>query len=164
MPQYKFEAMDATGSEVKDAIGTHLNSAGALLLAAYRGRPSEARALISTSAADAIVHGEGIAFQTAHWATAILDNGLGRYGDALTAAEQAMKEVYGFSAWVLPELVEAAARSGNADRAEKALHRGGRHRRSGSDGRRDPSTLPRLVSDGHVAERCHAEAAQRLWP
>ena len=50
----------------------------------------------------------------AHWAAAILDNGLGRYDEALAAARQASEdtpELY-VSMWALPELIEAAVRTG----------------------------------------------------
>ena len=50
----------------------------------------------------------------AHWMAAILNNGLGRYADALAAARQASEHrLVHISMWVLPELVEAAARTGN---------------------------------------------------
>ena len=50
----------------------------------------------------------------AHWAAAILHNGLGRYEEALAAACQASEDITAphISMWALPELVEAAARAG----------------------------------------------------
>ena len=61
----------------------------------------------------------------AHWAPAVLHNGLGRYADALAAAQQAAEEKYApFSAtWVLPELIEAAVRTGSPERGAEALRR-----------------------------------------
>ena len=52
----------------------------------------------------------------AHWAAAILHNGLGHYREALTAARQASEDAHRLhiAMWALPELVEAAARSGDA--------------------------------------------------
>ena len=50
----------------------------------------------------------------AHWVAAVLYNGLGRYAEALAAARQASEHRHvHVSMWVLPELVEAAARTGN---------------------------------------------------
>src|SRR5215207_8130645 len=69
--------------------------------------------------------GEGLAVQYAQWTTAILYNGLGRYEDALAAAQQATEvtpELF-IAVWALPELIEAAIRSGNADLARSALER-----------------------------------------
>ena len=61
----------------------------------------------------------------ARGAAAVLANGLGRYPEALTAARQASEEMPGLymSMWALPELVEAAVRSGNTQLAADALIR-----------------------------------------
>jgi ATP/maltotriose-dependent transcriptional regulator MalT len=61
----------------------------------------------------------------AHWAAAVLYNGLARYEDAAEAARQASSNTFDYfvSAWALPELVEAAARAGNAGLARDALER-----------------------------------------
>jgi DNA-binding CsgD family transcriptional regulator len=60
----------------------------------------------------------------AGYAGAILYNGLGRYRIALIAAERASHDApAGLGAWVLGELVEAGARSGNPDAAASALRR-----------------------------------------
>lgn len=56
---------------------------------------------------------------------ATLFNGLGRYGEALAAAEHAsddMPELF-ISSWSLAALVEAASRSGDSTRALSALQR-----------------------------------------
>ena len=56
----------------------------------------------------------------AHWVAAILYNGLGRYADALAAARQASEHrLVHISMWALPELVEAAARTGNTGLARR---------------------------------------------
>ena len=53
----------------------------------------------------------------------MLYNGLGRYEDGLAAAERAAEHPLdlGLATWVLPELIEAAGRSGNAERATNSL-------------------------------------------
>jgi len=58
----------------------------------------------------------------AHWAAAVLHNGLGRHEEALSAA-RAGTEVAQLivSVWVLPELVEAAVRTGDDRTARRAL-------------------------------------------
>ena len=59
----------------------------------------------------------------AHWVAAILANGLGRYDEALAAARHACEDTFTLyvSMWALPELVEAAARTGNTHVAAGAL-------------------------------------------
>jgi DNA-binding CsgD family transcriptional regulator len=95
----------------------------AMMLAALRGREAEAVPLIETAIAEAEANGQGITVTYAHWAAAILHNGLGRYEEALTAACQASEDTSALhiSMWALPELVEAAARAGQAGLACDAL-------------------------------------------
>ena len=62
---------------------------------------------------DAIARGEG-GPRSGRYATAVLYNGLGRYEDALAAADGRAHEDLGLLGWALVELVEAAARSGAA--------------------------------------------------
>ena len=58
-----------------------------------------------------------------HCSTATLNNGLGQYSEALMAARRALNALQelGFSMLVLPEVVEAASRSGNTRLATDAL-------------------------------------------
>ena len=60
-----------------------------------------------------------------HWSTAVLCNGLGRYDEALAAAQlgAAYPPDLHVSSWALSELVEAAARCGRPDAAADALAR-----------------------------------------
>src|SRR3954453_6920004 len=110
---------------VTEATGTRIAPYGGLLLAALQGREDEAGALIDATIKDATAGGEGLAVQYSQWTTAIMYNGLGRYEDALAAAQQASEvtpELF-IAVWALPELIEAAIRSGNADLAPAALER-----------------------------------------
>lgn len=83
----------------------------AMLMASLQGDGAKAAPLIETTIAEAAASGQGIAATYAHWAAAILNNGLGRYAEALAAAQYASQETRAlyFSAWALPELVEAAS-------------------------------------------------------
>ena len=107
-----FETATSLGVEedaVKEVTGIRMASYGALLLAAYQGRPAEAIPLFAATAEDAIARGEGLGLQLANWAAAVLHNGLGHYAEALAAAEQAAEETSRpFTAQALPELIEAA--------------------------------------------------------
>ena len=99
----------------------------AMMLAALRGRQAEAIPLIEATIAEAQAGGQGIAVAYAYWAAAILHNGLGRYEEALTAACQASEDITALhiSMWALPELVEAAARAGQAGLAQRCAQAAG---------------------------------------
>ena len=84
-----------------------------LRLAAWRGQASTAVNLVGVMLSGARARGEGCAISAAHHAAAILYNGLGRYELALDSAQQASDlDDIATSSWALPELVEAASRSG----------------------------------------------------
>ena len=106
----------AEAEAVTEATRTRIAPYGAMLLAALRGREAEASTLIKAAIKAAAAGGEGLAVQYAHWTTAVLCNGLGRYEDALAAARQASEDTpeLFLCAWALPELIEAATRSGKA--------------------------------------------------
>jgi ATP/maltotriose-dependent transcriptional regulator MalT len=61
----------------------------------------------------------------AHWTAAVLYNGLARYKEAASAAQQATSNTLNpwMSMWAMPELVEAAARAGDVELARDALER-----------------------------------------
>jgi DNA-binding CsgD family transcriptional regulator len=115
----------AEADAVTAATGIHIASYGGMLLAAYQGHEAEASALLATTIENATARGEGVAVQFARWTTAVLFNGLGRYGEALIAARQASdaapERLNLISHWALVELVEACVRSGNSDLAAEAL-------------------------------------------
>jgi hypothetical protein len=71
---------------------------------------------------EALERGEGYAVSAAEWARALLCNGLGRYEDALGAAD-ANPEDLSFHNFGLVELIEAAVGTGNAEHATDALER-----------------------------------------
>jgi hypothetical protein len=100
------------------------------------------------------------------WMTAILCNGLGRYADAEAAAQhatQGIPEIY-VSWWALPELAEAAARTGDrqladstADQLVEATQPGGTDWGLGIAAR-----CRALVSEGQAADGLYREAIDRL--
>jgi DNA-binding CsgD family transcriptional regulator len=74
---------------------------------------------------EALHRREGNHLSVAMWASAVLNNGLGRYQDALAAAQRASEsplEVI-YPRWVLAELIEAAVRSGTTAAATDAYRR-----------------------------------------
>jgi DNA-binding CsgD family transcriptional regulator/tetratricopeptide (TPR) repeat protein len=95
---------------------------GALQLAAWQGDEAKTMALIEGSLPMAVSRGAGMALAFIDYATAVLYNGLGRYEEALAAAQQASEYPQELlSALILPELIEAAVRSGQAVCAADAL-------------------------------------------
>src|SRR5215216_2960438 len=150
---------------VTEATGTRIAPYGGLLVA-LRGREDEAGALIDATIKDATAGGEGLAVQYAQWTTAILYNGLGRYEDALAAAQQASEvtpELF-IAVWALPELIEAAIRSGNAALAPTALERlVASADASATDwGLGIVARSRALLSERQAAEGSYAEAIDRL--
>jgi DNA-binding CsgD family transcriptional regulator len=137
-----------------------------LVLAAFRGRADEVERLTQSSTKDFTVSGEGMGLTMAQWAAAVLSNGLGRYEDALGAAEQAAEYPHELwhSNWVAVELIEAASRTGEVERAADALEwLSSTARASGSDWGLGVEARSRaLVSDGDPAETLYREAIERL--
>jgi len=136
------------------------------LLAAWRGREAEASNLIEAITKEVVARGEGIGLTITHWASAVLYNGLGRYEEALTAAERASEhpEDLGFSNWGLVEAIVAGVRSGKRERAADAFQRLSElTRASGTDWALGIEARSRaLLSEGEVAERLYREAIDRL--
>ncbi|WP_460652359.1 AAA family ATPase [Kribbella endophytica] len=92
-------------------------------LAAMRGQEKQAELLIQDTLNDATTRGQGVGLNMMYSARATLYNGLGRYDEALTAAQEAATDPLelGPTKWALAELVEAGVRSGNTDAAAKGL-------------------------------------------
>jgi DNA-binding NarL/FixJ family response regulator len=151
---------------VNEVTGIRLAATCDLLLAGYRGRPAEAAPLFSATIEDSVARGEGLAVQLATWSEAVLRNGLGRYAEALTVAQPATEETYSplGTQLVLPELVEAAVRTGQAQIAQEALERlSAMTAIGGSDWAKGLEARSRaLLSKGTEAEQCYAEAIERL--
>jgi len=151
---------------ITEATGSQLPPYAALGLAAFRGQERRASELIETSTKDTVRRGEGRGLNFVQWGTAVLDNGLGRYQDALAAAQQTgddpLEQV--FSTWAAAELIEAASRSGVPGHAVGALQRlSGSARASGSDWALGVEACARaLLSEGETAERLYREGINRL--
>jgi DNA-binding CsgD family transcriptional regulator len=118
-------AMAREAAAVAQATGNPLRPYGSLMVAAWRGQQAEAARVVAADANDPAVQGDGQWVTAVGWATAVLNNGLGRYDEALAAAEQASADTsqLGLATWSLAELIEAAARTGAPERAYGALSR-----------------------------------------
>jgi DNA-binding CsgD family transcriptional regulator len=158
-------ALIAEAAAISEATGSAPLWYTSLVLAAWRGEESRALELIQLGFNDATVRGEGRAIALAHYVTAVLYAGLGRYEDALAAAKRACAhEDLGLFGWALMELAEAASRCDHPEIALDALLRlDERTRAAGTDWAL--GTLARsqaLVSDGELADSLYREAIERL--
>ena len=156
----------AEATSVATAIGSHFPHTIELRLLAVQGNEREAAALIGATIADAGRGGRGMAATNAHWAAAVLYNGLARYDEAMTAADRATSATFEpfVSMWALPELVEAAARAGHAGPAHEALERLAESTQPcGTDSALGIEARSRaILSDGDAAESHYREALIRL--
>ena len=101
----------------------------------------------------------------AEYAKAVLHNGLGNYGLAAEAAHRASAvDELVISPWALYELVEAATRSDQRERAAAAADRLSEiAAASGSDWARGAAARSRaLLAEGRAAEEEYREAIERL--
>lgn len=136
-----------------------------VVLLAWRGDEGQASKLIEARVQDAAAGGEGRAVGLGWYATAVLNNGLGRYEAALVGARLACEhEDLGVFGWCLVELVEAGVRSGAHQEAAAALRQldertraTGTHWALGIQARSHA-----LLSDGHTAESLYREAIHCL--
>ena len=159
-------SLTAEGDAIAEATGTRFAPYGALMLAGLRGSEAEATRLIADVMTAARAARQGVGIQVCHWVSAILYNALGRYGDALSEAEQAVEDTpeLWVSAWALPELIEAATRAGEPRLAVDALEPlAGATSAGGTDwGLGVCARCRALLSEGEEAEGCYREAIDRL--
>jgi DNA-binding CsgD family transcriptional regulator len=97
----------------------------AVVLAGWRGEINDFTSLAQASIENVERRGEGGGLTRIEGATALLYNAVGRYAEALPAAEEASSRPaeIGLSGWALPEVIEAAARNEEPERAAPALER-----------------------------------------
>lgn len=147
-----------------EAMGNNMTPYGAISLAAYRGDRSEVHSRGEAMTENALRRGEGVGLTVVAWATALLHNGFGDYEDALRAGLTATEYPGDCTSagWALPELVEAATRTGNTATAEAALDRlADMTTPSGTDwGLAVEARSRALLSDGAVAEVLYRDAVR----
>jgi DNA-binding CsgD family transcriptional regulator len=136
-----------------------------LLLTAWRGDAPGAAELAGEMTRGATDRGEGAALTYTDYAQAVLWNGQGNYRAAAEAAHRAgaVDEIV-ISPWALYELVEAAARSNQAERARAAADQLSQlAAASASNWARGAAARSRaLVSGARAAEEEYREAIELL--
>jgi DNA-binding CsgD family transcriptional regulator/tetratricopeptide (TPR) repeat protein len=159
-------SMVAEADSVGAATGSSIAPYGELALAVFRGREAEAASLAGTTTKDVEARGEGEGLNFVRWATATLCISLGRYEEALAAAQQAVSDpaTLWWPNWALVELIEAAARTGRPDVAAGALQRLSEISRAcGTDWALGVEARSRaLLSEGQEAESRYQEAIDRF--
>jgi DNA-binding CsgD family transcriptional regulator len=159
-------SLAAESDAVVEATGNHLAQRTSITLANWRGQDAEAVALSEARQQDVLQRGEGLWVVANEWGSAQRYNGLGRYEDALAAAERAVADPRGLgpSIWELAELIEAAVRSDQAQRATGPLaqfaelaHAAGTDWALGIHAR-----AAAMLAEGATAEQLYTEAIERL--
>jgi DNA-binding CsgD family transcriptional regulator len=149
-----------------EATGIKLAPYAALSVAAMRGRKAQTAALVEATISDVSLRGEGNGITVAEWANAVLNNGVGNYPAAMTAAERALEYPGELIAptWAAAELVEAAARTGRGDIAAGAFrHLADSTSASGTDWALGVEARSRAqLSAGDPAEHLYRESIERL--
>jgi DNA-binding CsgD family transcriptional regulator len=160
------ESLIQEAETVTEATGDRVAPHGALGLAAFRGRPSEASTLLEATTREVMRRGEGVGLTIAEWAEAVLNNGIGNYEKAMVAAQRAAEHSadIGVSTWAAVELIEAAVRSGTSAAAADTLSR---LTEMTSASRTDwalgiEARSRALLNAGAEAERLYREAIERL--
>jgi DNA-binding CsgD family transcriptional regulator len=148
-----------------DATGSRRINIAKVILAACEGDEGRASTLIDDAQRDAIARGEGFVLTFGEHARAVLHNALGHYATAFANAQRASAEDELHAAvWSLPELVEAAVRSGKPGVAADALERLRQHTQvAGTEWALGiEARCAALLSEDALAEVLYREAIERL--
>jgi DNA-binding CsgD family transcriptional regulator len=132
-----------------------------MILAAWRGQEAQASELIEATAEEAGAR----QWTSNNYARSVLYNGLGRHDAARDAAWQAFQpDPIGYGAYLVPELAEAASRTGDRALLESALEwlseRTGVISSEWAAG--IEARVRALLSEGEVAERLYGESIAHL--
>ena len=148
-----------------EATGIRQAPVGAVLHAALRGDEHHSSTIIEAAIDLANARGEGMAATDGHWAAAILSNGRSCYEEALARSMRATEApALHFVAWALPELIEAAVRTGNDALAVDAFERFADRTKAtrGNWARGIYARCQALVSNGETAEEHYRTAVECL--
>jgi len=101
---------------IAEAVGRPPIADTAMMLAAWQGREQAAAELIEAISTEAAANGTDRLVSLAAYASSVLHNGLGRSAAAYDAARRAFEhEPMGYGSHIVPELAEAAARTGDVE-------------------------------------------------
>jgi DNA-binding CsgD family transcriptional regulator len=137
----------------------------AIALAAWQGQEAQASELIEATSRAATARGLGRMVSYADYASSVLDNGLGRHDAARNLAWRAFeRDELGHGPYVVPELAEAASRTGDVELVRAALQWLSERTRAaptewalGIEAR-----VRALLSQGDAADRLYRESIAHL--
>lgn len=146
---------------IAEATGNRALVNAPMILAAWRGQEAQASELIEATSEEAAAR----RWTSNNYARSVLYNGLGRHDAARDAAREAMQpDPIGYGAYLVPELAEAASRTGDRALLESALEWLSERTdvissrwAAGIEAR-----VRALLSEGEVAERLYRESVARL--
>jgi DNA-binding CsgD family transcriptional regulator len=150
---------------IAEATGNPPVGYAAMALAAWQGQEAQASELIEATSRAATARGLGRMVSFADYASSVLSNGLGRHDIARDAAWRAFeRDELGYGPYVVPELAEAASRTGDEALVRTALQwLCDRTRVTPSEWALGIEARVRaLLSQGEVAERHYRESIARL--
>jgi DNA-binding CsgD family transcriptional regulator len=150
---------------IAEATGNPPVAHNTMMLAAWRGQERETSELIEASMQQATAPGLSRVVSFAAYASAVLNNGLGRHEAAYDAARRAFdRDQLGYGPLVIPELAEAAAKTGDVALIAAALEWLSERTRVlptdwalGIEAR-----IRALLGEGDAAESCYQESIERL--
>ncbi|MGE0298323.1 MAG: AAA family ATPase [Pseudonocardia sp.] len=155
----------AEETAIKQVTGSVSLRFGRLVLAAWRGHSSETVEIHAAAVQEATARGNAAEVALAQHALAVLHNGLGNYAAALGAAERACESLDPpHISLALPELIEAASRAEQPERAAVMLEQLDlRARASGTPWALGLAARSQaLLSTGPTAEDHYREAIELL--
>jgi DNA-binding CsgD family transcriptional regulator len=160
------QSLVAQAQAASEATGGTLTPYGALSLAALQGDEGTVTALVDAIAPELTERGEGAGMTAVGMANALLYLGLGRYQEAVPAAQLATASpgTIGTPPWAIAELIEAAVRTGKTDLAADAYERFAEMTdASGTDWALGHQARARAqLSEGSEADHYYREAVGRL--
>ncbi len=160
------ESLVAQAQAATEATGGTLAPYSALAIAGLRGDERTVATLVDAVAPEVTERGEGAGMTAIGMANALLFLGLGRYQEAMPAAQLATASpgTIGTPPWAIAELIEAAVRTGKTDIAADAYERLAEMTdASGSDWALGHQARARAqLSEGAEADDHYREAIDRL--
>jgi DNA-binding CsgD family transcriptional regulator len=150
---------------IADATGNPPVAHVTAMLAAWRGREPEAIAQIEALGEAATARGMGKLADFADYASSVLYNGLGQHDAARDAARRAFEhDQLGYGPFIVPELAEAASRTGDEALVRAALEwLSERARVTPTEWALGiQARLAALLSEGQSAERLYRESIDHL--
>jgi DNA-binding CsgD family transcriptional regulator len=150
---------------IAEAAGNPPIADTVMMLAAWRGPEREASELIEAVSREANARAAPALVSRADYASSVLYNGLGQTAAAYDAARRAFeREPMGYGSHIVPELAEAAARTGDVKLLTAVLEwLSERTRVTPTDWVLGIEARARgLLSEGEAAERCYRESIEHL--